>query len=526
MAKVRAMGVAPPPGVTRPAPPASPVRAYIPAEPSHVQPQSALLKVGLAAAAAISLGALFALTRTGPDKPTPVTTAIAVSTPPVVEVPAALDDGAAKLSRDDIAFLNELSSRLQSNRGTLATPAELQRVQRLADEHTDVAALKDLLMELYLRSADQDLRAGSYAAVEVALGRMKLLNDKHPNIYAFEAQARARQDDWAGALVAAQRYDEVQGPLTVASSINLAVAFERTGRRADALAVLDRPVFASCRGTVSGVEAGACRAADEMRQVLGAPATTTSTTTTVNTTALAASATAPAPSSEERTRAALEVDASKQRIESDRFDIRFDGENQTGVARDVRFVLDRAYTRLADIYYERPRRKIPVVLHSSQDYFSKTGAPWWSGGVYSTHNGSIQIPIRGLPQTLPREMEDVLVHELSHAFVDEMSGGRASRVLQEGLAQYVSGKRIENEMTLGELKGLATSGRQSVMSFYMLSLVICQHMVDSRGQGKVNDLLKAMKETGSEDGGYRKVFGQAGSVIEKEILETFWRRYS
>ena len=196
------------------------------------------------------------------------------------------------------------------------------------------------------------------------------------------------------------------------------------------------------------------------------------------------------------------------------------------MARDVRSVLDRAYVRLADIYYERPTRKIPVVLHSSRDYYTATGAPWWSGGVYSSHDGAIQIPVRGLPSSLPREMEDVLVHELSHAFVDEMSGGRAGRDLQEGLAQYMEGKRIEEELEPAELKRLATSGQQTVMNFYMLSLVVSQQLVQSRGQGQVNDLLRAMKETGAEEAGYQRVFGQSGATIKRDILVTFWRRYS
>ena len=107
-----------------------------------------------------------------------------------------------------------------------------------------------------------------------------------------------------------------------------------------------------------------------------------------------------------------------------------------------------------------------------------------------------------------------------------MSGGRAGRDLQEGLAQYMEGKRIEEALEPAELKRLATSGQQTVMNFYMLSLVVSQQLVQSRGQGQVNDLLRAMKEAGSEEAGYQKVFGRSGAAIKRDILETFWRRYS
>jgi hypothetical protein len=421
-------------------------------------------------------------------------------------------DEANALSPEDVAFLNELAARLGANPSALATSAEIERVERIVGQNRDSSPLKTLLVNLYLREADRDLRAGHLSNVGLALVRMKLVDDQRSEIYAFEAMARARQDDWPGTVAAVRRYDEVQGAPSVALSVTLAVALEKTGSRADALAVLDRPVFGDCSTGGAPVDESACRTAEQLRRNLAAPES-------------AAASAAPAPA-EERARAELVVDAAKDQLNAERFDIRFDGASQTGVARDVRFVLDRAYVRLADIYYERPSRKIPVVLHSQRDYFSATGAPWWSGGVYSSHNGAIQIPIRGLPSTLPREMEDVLVHELSHAFVDDMSRGRAGRILQEGLAQYMEGKRIEEEMSPAELKQLATSGQKDVMSFYMLSLAIAQHLVQSRGQGKINDLLRTMKETGSEDAAYRQVFGQPGATIQKEILETFWRRYS
>lgn len=343
--------------------------------------------------------------------------------------------------------------------------------------------------------------------MELTLGKMKLLNDREPQIYALETQARALQNDWSRALAAVQKYEGASGEATVGMSYMLALSLEKLGRRPDALAVLERPVFQTCAGAIAPSDVPPCAAVRQMREVFLAPEPA-------------------APAGAVRPREALNVDASKEQIQSNRFDVRFDGESQSGVARDVLFVLDRAYTRLTDIYYDRPTRKIPVVLHSGQDYYTKTGAPWWSGGVYDSHNGAIQIPVRGLPGTLPREMEDVLVHELSHAFVDEMSGGHASADLQEGLAQYMEGKRIEQELGLAELKRLANSNSRSVGSFYMLSLAVSEQLVRSRGQGMVNQLLKAMRETGSEDGGYRRVFGQSGTAMKKEILETFWRRYS
>ena len=481
--------------------------------PDHVSPGAALLKVSLVAGLAVASMVGFSRMASKQSHPLPGLV-VGEMAPPVSMMPAfpaeatSRDQGPNRLSREDVAFLNSLSMRLQQPSAASPSEADTERIEKMFASHSDDQQLRAFLIGIHFRRAGRDLETGSFSLVDQSLARLKAIDDQQPQIYEMEAYARARRDDWAGALAAAQKYDSLAGEGSLSVSFTLAASLQGLGRNAEALAVLDRPVFQSCPTARTASDQGACRFAQQLRAALTVtPATTTAAVET-------------------RRRAALNVDPSKDLIQSERFDVRYDGENQSGVARDVLFVLDRAYARLADIYYDRPTRKIPVVLHAGQSYFSATGAPWWSGGVYSSHTGAIQIPVRGLPSTLPREMEDVLVHELSHAFVDEMSGGRAGRDLQEGLAQYMEGKRIEQELGLSELKRLANSGGQNVMSFYMLSLAVTEALVQSRGQGMINDLLRAIKETGSEEAGFKKVFGQTGVAMKRDILETFWRRYS
>jgi len=451
------------------------------------------------------------LNRTPP--PSEVEIPRTASVPETLPTPNNPTEGAgAGLSADDIAFLNALFTRIKATPTAAPGLDELQRVATLLAAHPDDSQLKAFLVSLYFRRATEDLQRRAFSEVDQSLGRLKVLTDS-PEIYSLQAESRGAQGDWAGVEESIRAYEGSGGRESLAMTVNLAVSIRSQGRTGDALVVLERPIFASCTTAVAAIDQDACRVAEQLRAG-SAPR------------AADAPADAGPDAVAERPRAQVRVDPSKSQIQSDRFDVRFDGEAQSGVARDVLFVLDRAYVRLRDIYYEEPTRKIPVVLHSSQDYYTQTGAPWWSGGVYSSHDGAIQIPIRGLPRDLPREMEDVLVHELSHAFVDEMSGGFAGRDLQEGLAQYMEGKRIEDELGPAELKRLANARSQTVMSFYMLALVVTQQMVQSRGQGVINQLLKAMRDAHSEDGGYQKTFGRSGSAMKQDILETFWRRYS
>jgi hypothetical protein len=471
----------------------------------HTSPSTALRNVVITGV--VSLLAIYSLTQLAGTRPSKdvVTSPPAPRAQETPKAPPPVPKAIGDLTPEDHTFLNALWERVTQPSAPALSDADIARLDEILIRGGSDSKLRDFAFGVYAHQATHALEAGSFASLDDSVAKMKRLDARHPRSYELEAYGRARQGDWTGAEAAARTYESLAGE-TIGVATTLALSLQSQGRGAEALAVLDRPLYAACPKPASRFEADACETARGLRRTLSpAPEHIPETT---------------------RTRAALDVSPSKDQIQSERFDVRFDGDTQMGVARDVLFVLDRAYTRLADIYYERPARKIPVVLHSARDYYSATGAPFWSGGQFSSHTGAIQIPIRGLPSTLPREMEDVLVHELSHAFVDEMSGGYAGRDLQEGLAQFVSGKRIESELTLPELKRLANSRGQDVMNFYMLSLAVTQHLVQSRGQGRVNDLLKAMKEAGSEDRGFVKVFGQSALAMKQDILETFWRRYS
>ena len=418
-------------------------------------------------------------------------------------------------SREDIGFLQDVAKRLAESPDFIPADPVVERVGRIWGERVGHEQLKPLVTSVYIRRGVGALRAGDTLLAAQRLADASMVDDQNPHVYAFEANLRMEEKNWSAVVSSIGRYTALSGPPSVGLSVVHVVALLAQDRRAEAADVLSQGVFETCPNLTAPLDIDACRTAERMRQHLGQMANAPSAPTDLSA--------SPEP---ERVRASLSVDPDKNQIQSDKFDVRFDGESQTGVARDVLFVLDRAFACLVSTYFVRPEWKIPVVLHFSRDYYQKTGAPWWSGGVYSSHNGAIQIPIRGLPSTLPKEMEDVLVHELSHAFVDEMSGGEAGRELQEGLAQFVEGKRIEDELDSVQLRQLARSGSRDVGSFYMQSLVIAQHLVQSRGQGQVNTLLKAMKEKRSEDAAYRQVFGRSKADVQRDILETFWRRYS
>ena len=464
----------------------------------------ALAKVGIAAVLGIGV-LVFLNSGRGKTETPPAPSVLTTPEGPIdpgpaamapIPTPAAMDPVAveqAGLSAEDAAFLDAVVKGLQGSHAQLAE-ADFRRLESLFEAWRDNPSIRAILVEASFRRAAARIAERRFAESATVLERIKVIDPQEARVYEFETSVRLQAGDWKGAEASARRFESMAGQRSIQVALQLALALSRLDQVDEALTILDRPAFQACdAGALSSDLAVICPQARDLRAQLGR---------------------------------LMAAEAGKDMLQSERFAVRFDGKTQMGIARDVLFVLDRAYARLAEIYNHRPGTKIPVILHSSDDYYAKTGAPRWSGGQYSSHDGNIQIPIRGLSSTLPRDMENVLVHELSHAFADDMSGGLTPRDLNEGLAQYMEGQRFEQAMDAAALKRLATSRSTSVGSFYMLSLMISQQLVQSRGQGAINDLLHAMRETGSADGGFQRVYGKTYADLRKDILETFWRRYS
>ena len=136
------------------------------------------------------------------------------------------------------------------------------------------------------------------------------------------------------------------------------------------------------------------------------------------------------------------------------FHVRYDGEAHEDVGREILRLLDRHYATLARSFDHEPGQPIPVILLSRESYYDATGAPAWSGGQYDSFDGRVRIPIGGLSAALTPDLDQTLVHELTHSFVNDLSGGAAPRELHEGLAQYMEGRRIA-QLDSDRLRALA-----------------------------------------------------------------------
>lgn len=208
-----------------------------------------------------------------------------------------------------------------------------------------------------------------------------------------------------------------------------------------------------------------------------------------------------------------------------RFHVRYDGEEHADVGREILRALERHYSTLATTLDHQPSEPIAVILFSREGYYNASGAPRWSGGVFDHIDGRIRIPIRGLTTSLTPDIDEVLVHELTHAFVHDRSRGQAPRELHEGLAQWMEGKRLESEFRAAELAALADGRAGGVGGFYALALAFVEHLQSLRGQGGINDLLRAMGEQGDADAAFRQVYGQDFRLTQQAAHERLRQKY-
>ena len=123
--------------------------------------------------------------------------------------------------------------------------------------------------------------------------------------------------------------------------------------------------------------------------------------------------------------------------ETTHFRLRYNGEAAPDLAREVLQTLEKEFDEISSTLNYVPPEQIGVVLYTNQTFTDITRAPSWSGAL---NDGRIRVPVEGLT-SMTDELARVLKHELTHSFVGQKTNGHCPVWLQEGLAQYMEGKR-------------------------------------------------------------------------------------
>jgi len=215
----------------------------------------------------------------------------------------------------------------------------------------------------------------------------------------------------------------------------------------------------------------------------------------------------------------LQSVAGLARRASAHFDVRFEGGQDATLGSAVLKVLEDKYAMLARTLDFEPDRAIPVVLLPDETFRTATSAPAWAGAFYSHADGRIRVRTGDLTAGfVPVDLERTLTHELAHAFIHARTRGAIPDDINEGLAQYLSGKRLGYR--LDPSRAAVRDGQMKVDDFYDSALSFVEYLVDRYRQPALNDLLKEAGETGSVDRAFRRTFHQTYDETRAEWLRS------
>lgn len=222
--------------------------------------------------------------------------------------------------------------------------------------------------------------------------------------------------------------------------------------------------------------------------------------------------------------------------ESSHFNLHFEGKQTSdSFRRDLLATLESHYDDLVrDLGYS-PHNSIAVTLYTEQAFFDVTRAPSWSGAV---NDGKLRIPISGVT-SMTSDLSRVLKHELTHSFVNQMSGGRCPTWLHEGIAQIEEGK---SSATYGQpLAQLFGAGQEipfnalegSFMRFstpeavvaYAESLAAVEYIRDTYGMSDVPRILERLSQGSSAEAALRSTIHADYSQLRDELARWLKDKY-
>ncbi len=123
--------------------------------------------------------------------------------------------------------------------------------------------------------------------------------------------------------------------------------------------------------------------------------------------------------------------------ESGHFTLRYSGAAEPGLAHDILRTLEYHFAAIESELNFTPPEPIGVVLYTQEAFADITRAPAWAGAL---NDGRLRVPVQGLT-SMTDELSRVLKHELTHSFLSQKTHSRCPVWLNEGLAQWMEGKR-------------------------------------------------------------------------------------
>jgi tetratricopeptide (TPR) repeat protein len=221
--------------------------------------------------------------------------------------------------------------------------------------------------------------------------------------------------------------------------------------------------------------------------------------------------------------------------ESAHFQLRYNGAAEPALAREVLHTLEEHYRQIESELNYSPPDPIGVILYTQQGFSDITQAPGWVGAL---NDGRIRVPVQGLT-AVNSELSRVLRHELTHSFVQQKTHGRAPTWIQEGLAQWMEGKRSdESAAALAQIYGLGQAAPLAklegswmglpadIASYaYAWALANVEYIVQTQGMEDMNRILDRIASGSTAEAAGRDVLHDDYGDLMQATVEYLKKEY-
>ena len=222
--------------------------------------------------------------------------------------------------------------------------------------------------------------------------------------------------------------------------------------------------------------------------------------------------------------------------ESSHFNLHYNGTAEPALAREVLRTLEGHFSAISSELNFTPPDAIGVVLYTQQAYEDITRAPRWASAL---NDGRIRVPVQGLTGVTP-ELSRVLKHELTHSFVTQKTRAHAPTWLQEGLAQWMEGKRSGDNAagleqifqngrapSLDSLEGSwAGLPADAVGRAYAWALATIEYIVASGGMSDIERILDKLADGASTEAAVREVLHSNYEDLMQSTAEYLRKNYA
>jgi tetratricopeptide (TPR) repeat protein len=211
------------------------------------------------------------------------------------------------------------------------------------------------------------------------------------------------------------------------------------------------------------------------------------------------------------------------------FVLKYSGAAQPELASDILRILEIHFDQISAMLNYSPPEPIGVILYTGQQFEDITRAPAWVGAI---NDGRIRVPVQGLT-SVNDQLSRVLRHELTHSFLQQKTRGRCPAWLQEGIAQWMEGRRSNNSaagllaaydqhasipLSSLEISWMQLSGTGAAFA-YSWSLAAVETILANGNMAQLVQLVDTVTSTGSTEAAVRQVLHESYPDLEKQTAD-------